>query len=223
MMFRKMITYFLPYEVILLIKFAQNTSQSIKRRYIGNYLFKQLSSSSLTSIKLEFGSGCRKGTSGWTTVDLAQGADIEWNLLNPVPLNQDSVDIIYSSHLLEHLSYKEIVKVLNDWFRILKPNGKLMVCVPDVSHYLKAYHNPDTIQKFISDFYQPAFNYHTPIDYLNYIAYMDGNHKHLFDKENLHAILESVGFVNIKERPFDPSLDSKGHDWESIYAEAAKP
>jgi hypothetical protein len=52
---------------------------------------------------------------------------------------------------------------------------------------------------------------------------MDGAHKHLFDQQNLHLILKSVGFVNIKERPFDPSLDNQGHHWELIYAEAEKP
>jgi predicted SAM-dependent methyltransferase len=220
-MIRKTIKYFLFPEFIELMKFNQHAFQSVKRRYIGNLAFKKLSSSQ--NLKLEFGSGSKKGTQGWTTIDIVSGADIEWNLLNPIPLSENSVDVIYSSHLLEHLSYKEMINVLNGWFRILKPNGKLMICVPDASHYLRAYHNSDTIQEFIPQFYQPAFNYHSAIDYINYIAYMDGSHKHLFDQENLHAILQFVGFVNIKERPFDPSLDSKGHDWESIYAEAEKP
>jgi len=220
-MMRKLIKSLLPPEIIQLIRYSQQSFKSINQRYIGHYSFKQLSSS--TNLKLEFGSGSRKGTQGWTTVDIVRGADIEWNLLNPIPLSKDTVDVIYSSHLLEHLSYKEMVSVLNDWLRILKPNGKLMVCVPDASHYLKAYSNSESIQDFIPNFYKPAFNYHSPIDYLNYIAYMDGAHKHLFDQQNLHLILKSVGFVNIKERPFDPSLDNQGHHWESIYAEAEKP
>ena len=220
-MIRRIIKSFFSPEFIQLVKFSQYAVQSIKRRYIGNFALSKLSSSQ--NLKLEFGSGSKKGTQGWTTIDIVSGADIEWNLLNPIPLHDDSVDVIYSSHLLEHLSYKEMINVLNDWFRILKPHGKLMICVPDASHYLKAYHSPDTIQEFIPDFYQPGFNYHSPIDYINYIAYMDGEHKHLFDQENLHAILQSIGFINVKERLFDPSLDSKGHHWESIYSEAEKP
>jgi predicted SAM-dependent methyltransferase len=220
-MIRKFVKSLLPLEAIQLVKYSQQIFKFTIQRYLGYNSFKKLSSSQ--NLKIEFGSGSKKGTQGWTTIDIVSGADIEWNLLNPIPLPEDSVDVIYSSHLLEHLSYKEIINVLNGWFRILKPNGKLMICVPDASHYLRAYHNPDTIQEFIPDFYQPGFNYHSPIDYINYIAYMDGEHKHLFDQENLHAILQSIGFINVKERLFDPSLDSKGHHWESIYSEAEKP
>lgn len=207
-------------EIIELVRFSYKSFKSIKRRHNGYHAFKQLS---LSSVKLEFGSGSKRGTSGWTTIDLAPDADIEWDILNSLPLSNDSVDIIYSSHLLEHLSYKEIIAVLHDWFRVLKPEGKLMVCVPDASHYISAYYNSDTIKPFVPNFYKPAFNYQTPIDYLNYMAYMDGEHKHLFDEKNLHTILESVGFMNVRNRPFNPNLDSEGHDWESIYAEAEKP
>ena len=41
---------------------------------------------------------------------------------------------------------------------------------------------------------------------------MDGNHKHLFDQQNLQAILNFVGFVNFRPRSFDPNLDNEGHD-----------
>lgn len=37
----------------------------------------------------------------------------------------DHFDIIFSSNLLEHLSIEEILKSLDEFFRILKPDGKL--------------------------------------------------------------------------------------------------
>ena len=57
---------------------------------------------SLDQIKLELGSGQKKGKDGWVTVDL-HGADINWDLRRGLPLRDGSVDVIYSSHLLEHI------------------------------------------------------------------------------------------------------------------------
>jgi hypothetical protein len=70
--------------------------------------------------------------------------------------------------------------------------------------------------------YKRAYNNTTRIDYVNFIAYMDGLHKYMFDEENLLHILESRGFKNVHLRQFDPSLDSQARDFESIYAEAEK-
>jgi hypothetical protein len=51
---------------------------------------------------------------------------------------------------------------------------------------------------------------------------MDGHHKYMFDEENLLHILQAKGFKNVRLRDFDPELDIKERDFESIYAEAEK-
>jgi hypothetical protein len=51
---------------------------------------------------------------------------------------------------------------------------------------------------------------------------MAGEHKYMFDEENLVFILKSKGFRNVRLREFDPSLDMPERDIESIYAEAEK-
>ena len=48
------------------------------------------------------------------------------------------------------------------------------------------------------------------------------HHKYLYDEEKLIFILGSKGFRNVRLRNFDPSLDLKERDFESIYAEAQK-
>jgi hypothetical protein len=54
------------------------------------------------------------------------------------------------------------------------------------------------------------------------MAYMDGNHKYMFDRENLLAILKKVGFNEVHPREFDPGIDKAERDWESIYVEGKK-
>jgi len=60
------------------------------------------------------------------------------------------------------------------------------------------------------------------MDQINYIAYMDQQHKFMFDKENLFNILKKIPFKIVNLRDFNESLDMKSRDFESIYAIAIK-
>jgi len=44
----------------------------------------------------------------------------------------NTVDVIYSSHSLEHLSIRDSAKALREWFRCLKPGGFLFLSCPDL-------------------------------------------------------------------------------------------
>lgn len=172
-------------------------------------------------IRLNFGSGPKKGSNGWTNIDL-HGADINWNLTKPIPLNENSVDIVYTSHLFEHLQYQDLLKVLSDIQRILKPGGKLSVCVPNAGFYLRAYFNQEMFIQYDEMFLPAAVNTGSGIDQVNYIAYLNGDHTFMFDEINLINILKKKNFQNVSLRDFDPSIDHKEREFESIYALATK-
>ena len=173
-------------------------------------------------IFLEIGSGPKKGTNGWVTVDLIRGADIVSDLRKGIPLPEASVDQIYASHVLEHIPFKDQIKLLDEIYRVLKKNGKLSVNVPDASLFIKSYMNK---HRFLptGGFYQPAVvDTGSLIDQINYIAYMDQEHKYLFDEENLINTLKKIPFKKVELRNFDEDLDNKVRDSESIYAIAIK-
>jgi predicted SAM-dependent methyltransferase len=173
-------------------------------------------------IQLEIGAGPKKGTHGWLTADQCHGADLRLDLLKPFPFPADSVSKIYSSHVLEHFSTDQLVFVLGECRRILKPGGVISACVPDAACYVAAYLHPETFDAEKHCAYKPAYRFYSRIDYLNYTAYMGGHHRHMFDLENLLAILTGCGFRQARARPFDPTLDLASRDHESIYAEAEK-
>ena len=57
-----------------------------------------------------------------------------------------SVDTVYSSHLLEHIHYDKVPEVLREWCRLLKPGGHLILYLPDENQYPKVgseFANPD--------------------------------------------------------------------------------
>jgi predicted SAM-dependent methyltransferase len=106
--------------------------------------------------------------------------------------------------------------------RVLVPGGTFSICVPNAKLYLDAYVKSDSLDESRFFRWKPAYNNTTRIDYVNYIAFMEGYHKYMFDEENIVYILKSKGFRNVRVRQFDQSLDDKERDFESIYAEAEK-
>ena len=173
-------------------------------------------------IFLDIGSGNRKGKDDWVTVDLNHGADIIHDLRKGIPLSENSVDRIYASHVLEHIPYKEQNILLKEIYRVLKKGGELSVSVPDASLYITAYTNKEKFQPK-DGFYKPAeVDTGSLIDQINYVAYMDQEHKYLFDKENLIKTLKKISFSSVNLRNFDENLDNKNRDSESIYAIAIK-
>ncbi len=171
-------------------------------------------------ICIEAGAGDRQGKNGWITMDVTKHCDIYWDLRRPLPFPDDRIAAIYSSHFLEHLSFREGQQFLDECLRVLIPGGWFSICVPNARIYVEAYLGVRSLDS--AQLYPRAFNHTTSIDYVNYMAYMDGLHKYMFDEDNLLHILVNRGFRNVHLRRFDPSLDTKMRDYESIYAEALK-
>lgn len=170
-------------------------------------------------INLELGAGSKKGSNGWTTLDIAPGCDMYCNLAKGIPFPDGSVQNIYSSHFFEHLTYEQSQVLLGECLRVMAPGGRFSICVPNARLYLEAYLKQD--RTLSEDFFQykPAYNSTTRIDYVNYVAYMNGSHHYMFDQENLVFLLQRRGFKNVRIREFDPALDLKEREFESIYAE----
>lgn len=166
--------------------------------------------------------GAEKKRSGWHTLDINPYCDICWDLMKGLPFPDNSVQQIYSSHVLEHFSYSDITNLLKECLRVLTSNGTLSVCIPDARIYISTYVNGKDLDPKQFPLYESAFYGNSKIDYVNYIAYMDGHHKYMFDDENILAILKNIGFSSYRLRDFDATLDLDERKHESIYAIAEK-
>lgn len=174
-------------------------------------------------IKVELGSGKRPGMEDWNSIDLGSDSDIQIDLSLPLPFPDNCVTKIYSSHLLEHFSYpKPMTDLLEECYRILKPGGVFSVAVPNAKIYLDAYFSSEEFEYKKYCVHDAGLTFKSRIEYVNYIAYMGGHHRHMFDEENLVIILSDVGFKNVRIRQFDPSIDVESRRYETIYAEGIK-
>jgi predicted SAM-dependent methyltransferase len=175
-------------------------------------------------IKLELGAGSKPGTNGWITLDQNEVCDINWDLANGIPFPDGSVSVVYASHLLEHFYFRDLMSLLFECYRVLKTEGVISICVPCARLFIEAYTKKDrTFWERIPRHFMPAWNdTSTMMDILNYMAYMDGHHKFMFDEENLVRILELAGFRDSRLREFDPDVDNPDRRPVSIFAMAKK-
>lgn len=82
-------------------------------------------------MKLSIGCGDRR-LPGYTGVDAVQRAAVD--IVAPatkIPLPDGVADEVLAIHLLEHLFEWEAPDALAEWYRLLKPGGKLVLEMPD--------------------------------------------------------------------------------------------
>jgi predicted SAM-dependent methyltransferase len=174
-------------------------------------------------IRLEIGSGPRAGMEEWVSLDLNVGAHIQHDLNRPLPFPDGSVDEIYSSHVLEHFGYPDpLLAILRECHRVLKPGGRIRAAVPNARLYLEGYFRPAEFDRERYCSYEVGLKHDRAIDIVNFIAYLGGGHKTLFDAESFPKVLADAGFREATTRDFDQSVDLERRRHESVYAQAIK-
>lgn len=85
--------------------------------------------------------GCgRHFSKDWTNTDLTPARGVlKVDLRKPLPWQEGSFDATYSSHVLEHLTPEDGLRVLREQFRVLKPGGVCRVAVPDLEGICREY------------------------------------------------------------------------------------
>lgn len=118
-------------------------------------------------------------------------ADAQWDILD-IPLNDDSVAQVMCYEVLEHIPMKQIEKALSECYRILKPNGTIVLTVPDIISYCK---------NVVND---PDNEYNITRIYGNQ-SHQGQFHFNGFTPKTLFRLLGNAGFRTIGVAYFDSS------------------
>lgn len=90
--------------------------------------------------RLHVGGKVRK--EGWTNLNALPSPEVDHvgDVRDLSAFETASYDMVYASHVLEHLGYmKDLPAVLKELARILKPGGRLLVSVPDLETIMKLF------------------------------------------------------------------------------------
>jgi predicted SAM-dependent methyltransferase len=172
--------------------------------------------------KLEIGAGKAK-RAGFITSNLNLKCNVPFDLRMGLPFPPNYLSFIYSEHVFEHFEYDQVLFLVSECYRTLKEGGMLSCCLPDASYYIRAYNEND-----LSLFNERMYLYGSGhsgrfrMNLLNYIFYMYGHHKCMFDAESFMILVKDAGFRDVGIREFDASLDQETRRFESFYVECVK-
>lgn len=108
-------------------------------------------------MKLNIGCG-RDYRQGWINIDISKDVEAEFHTdirISALPVDDEKAELVYISGVLEQIgSNDELIFVMNQCWRVLKPGGQIVIVVPNAKHAI-AHRDPMDIRKFTI----PTFNY----------------------------------------------------------------
>jgi len=209
----------------------------------------------MPGLRVNLGSGTT-APSGWLNMDRSPGlllrkipflraflrnagvlrgpqADVMWppnvrrhDVRKGLPFPAESVEVIYSSHMVEHLPRDDAVRLVKECRRVLRHGGILRIAVPDLRGCAERYVASDASDA--ADEFMRAIGTGletTPRGWSRLIEATSGaRHRWMYDAASLQAICQECGFRNVSERRYRegrcPDLASVEHRPDSLFVEA---
>jgi SAM-dependent methyltransferase len=172
---------------------------------------------------LEIGPGRGERLPGFETLDLISRWKVDYvaDASKSLPFRDNVFDLVYASHIIEHVPWYELERVIREWARIIKPGGALEVWAPDAVKIARAF--ADAEENGCTSFHNDGWwRFNEEQDPCKWAAgrtftYGDGTgahnhhnwHRALLSPRYLRLLLERAGLTNVQ------SLDRsqvRGHD-----------
>lgn len=154
--------------------------------------------------KLQVGCGPKNILPDWWNVDIRQFPGIDLAMDVTQPWNLSNLEYVYGEHFLEHLSLEGAIAFLDQAWQSLKPGGVIRLSTPSVewvlsTHFELSETNPE--KKVSSTF---AINR----------AFNGWGHQFLYSQEFLTAVLENIGYQDVKYCEYGQSVHQALNDIE---------
>tara|TARA_R110000787_G_scaffold51004_6_gene121118 strand:+ start:1225 stop:1764 length:540 start_codon:yes stop_codon:yes gene_type:complete len=157
--------------------------------------------------KINLGCGWRNFGKGWIHIDGGDYPHLHSKDIINLPFKDNSVDLIYASHVIEYFDREEIIPILDKWKNKLKPGGMLRLAVPNFQAMAKLYIE-DNIP--LDSFLGPLYG---KMKMSNETIY----HKTTYDFKELKSILNKCGFSDISYYDWRETEHSNFDDHSQAY------
>ena len=133
--------------------------------------------------------------------------NIKWNMehniqfadaTKSIPLQTSSVDCIYTSHMVEHLSQKGVRSFLSEVKRILKVGGVVRIAVPDLRIAVDDYLEINDADAFMRGILVQAPEINTLKQKINLFVSGYRHHQWMYDGASLSKLLTKMGFSSVE-------------------------
>ena len=107
------------------------------------------------------------------------------NLALSLPLHENTLDFIYSSHFFEHLFKDDAANLLKACAQALKPGGIIRISIPDLAYAVSLYGQGKKTEMLEDYFFA-----------VNRGSYLS-RHKYMYDFDLIKAVLKQAGFSDV--------------------------
>ncbi len=121
-----------------------------------------------------------------------------------LPVPNGSAAAVYASHVLEHLSYEDFWKALQNTYQLLAPGGVFRLIVPDLQSRTRRYldratqNDPEAAPRFIRETYLGREARPRTLPQIIRGALGNASHLWMWDEASMTAALHRVGFVQVR-------------------------
>src|SRR5687767_4242021 len=163
---------------------------------------------------------------GWINTDVKKGdgIDLSCDIRNGLPFETGSIDYAVSIHALPEVPYTELVPVLTELRRVLKPGGVLRLALPDLIKGVRAYDRGDRDYFLIPDEDARSIGAKLVTQLIWY-----GYSRTLFTQEFIAEMLERAEFSRVTPCEYRQTasaypeiIDLDNREAESLFVEAVK-
>ena len=164
-------------------------------------------------------------------VRFAQQNNIEFgDATKRLPVEAGSCDVVYSSHMIEHLDAHELGRFLQEVHRVLRPGGIVRIAAPDLEKQIADYSKTGDADAFVATTLLCSPRPRSLRARIQLLLVGTRHHQWMYDGRSLRGLLAKHGFVETAVMPAgqttipDPgALDTNERASESVVVEAQKP
>ena len=151
---------------------------------------------------------------GWLNTDVSPraGKSIYLDVTQRWPFEDNSVDVIFGEHVIEHIPYAAGIGMLRECHLVLRSGGVIRLATPDLSKLigLKDGELSDTEKAYVDwivERFVPEAPAPDPVFVLNN-AFHNWGHQFLYSEEVLRDTMGRCGFVSLTRRNYGESDNS---------------
>lgn len=142
------------------------------------------------------------------------------DIVKGLPIDDASCELLYSSHVLEHLALEDLRRALRNSRRYLQSGGTFRLVVPDLERLCRDYlasTDADASLRFMNEARLGSTERATGWMQLVRSRYGSSAHLWMWDYKGLAAELERAGFSGIRRAQFGDAKDSRYADVEIVW------
>jgi predicted SAM-dependent methyltransferase len=140
------------------------------------------------------------------------------DVIKGLPVPAQSAEVVYCSHVLEHMSLDELRVALRNVFSYLRPGGTFRLVVPDLEQLIKTYladPGAGAASRFMQDSYLGEKNITRGLNAMPTALFGRARHLWMWDYKGMAEELAAAGFTSIRRAQFGDSSDSHFQNVES--------